>query len=146
MRGGTNDPERLNPRGLLEFFERVVKEERQKLNEVAVRRIISAVYFALFNYWSLKSYLKGERGDGPCQDSFWYSTFNEHLLNQGLDYAVFTIYLYRVAADHYTLNPTKVVLRSRPWKDVAKDVEINDRALEMVLESARDILEYLEKY
>ena len=59
---------------------------------------------------------------------------------------MFTIYLYRVAADHYTLNPTKVVLRSKPWKDVAKDVEINDTALKMVLESARDILEYLEKY
>ena len=59
---------------------------------------------------------------------------------------MFTIYLYRVAADHYTLNPTKVVLRSRPWKDVVKDVEINDTALEMVLDSACDILEYLEKY
>ena len=68
------------------------------------------------------------------------------MLDQGLDYAVFTIYLYRVAADHYTLNPTKVVLRSRPWKDVAKDVEINDTVLEVVLDSARDILEYLERY
>ena len=57
---------------------------------------------------------------------------------------MFTIYLYRVAAD--TLNPTKVVLWSRSWKDVAKDVEINDTALEIVLESARDLLEYLEKY
>ena len=59
---------------------------------------------------------------------------------------VFVRYLYRVAADHYTLNPTEVVLRGKPWKDVAKDVEINDRALEMVLESVRDILKYLEKY
>lgn len=31
MRGGTDDPERLNPRGLLEFFERVVKEDKVKV-------------------------------------------------------------------------------------------------------------------
>ena len=65
------------------------------------------------------------------------------MLNQGLDYAAFTIYLYWVMAD--TLNSTEVMLRSKPWKDVAKDVEINDTALETVLESVRDILEYLEK-
>ena len=68
------------------------------------------------------------------------------MLNQGLDYAAFVMYLYHVTADHYTLSPTKVVLRSKPWKDVAKDVEINDTALEMVLESARNILKYLERY
>lgn len=146
MQASAQDPEKLNPRKLLEYFMRMLKSERHKLNEVVIRRIISAVYFALFNYWSLKSYLKGLRGNGPLQDSFWFSTFNEHLLKQGLDYAVYTIYLYRVAVDHYTLNPTKVVLTSKPWKREEKEVEINDVALEMVLESAYDILEYLEKY
>ena len=67
-------------------------------------------------------------------------------MNQGLDYAAFVMYMYRVAADHCTLSQTKVVLRGRPWKDVAKDIENNDTALKIVLESARDILEYLENY
>jgi hypothetical protein len=146
MQAGAHDPEELNPRKLLEYFTRIVKSRSHELDEVVVRRIISAVYFALFNYWSLKSYLKGMRGGGPLRDSFWFSTFNEHLLKQGLDYAVYTLYLYRVAADHYALNPTKVVLTSKPWKDVEKEVEINDKVLEIVLESAYDILEYLEEY
>ncbi len=146
MQASAQDPEELNPRRLLEYFMRIIKNERYKLNEVVIRRIISAVYFALFNYWSLKSYLKGLSGNGPLRDSFWFSTFNKHLLEQGLDYAVYTIYLYRVAVDHYTLNPAKVVLTSKPWKKEEKEVEINDVALEIVLESAYDILEYLEKY
>ncbi len=146
MQASAQDPEKLNPRKLLEYFVKILKDRRHTLNEVIIRRIISAVYFALFNYWSLKSYLKGLRGNGPLKDSFWFSTFNEYLLKQGLDYAVYTIYLYRVAADHYTLNPTKVVLTSKPWKEEEKEVEINNVALEMILESAYDILEYLEKY
>lgn len=146
MQAGTQNPEKLNPRRLLEYFMGILGNERYKLSEVVIRRAISAVYFALFNYWSLKSYLKGLRGNGPLRDSFWFSTFNEYLLKQGLDYAVYTIYLYRVAADHYTLNPTKVVLTSKPWKKEEKEVEINYDALEMVLESAYDILEHLENY
>ena len=142
----TRGPEKLNPRKLLEYFIEISKNRRHVLDEVMIRRIISAVYFALFNYWSLKSYLKGMRGNGPLRDSFWFSTFHEHLLRQGLDYALYTIYLYRVAADHYTLNPTKVVLTSKPWKEDERKIEINDAALKIVLESAHDILEYLEKY
>ena len=38
------------------------------------------------------------------------------------------------------------IKRKRLWKDVAKDIEINDTALEMVLQSTRDELEYLERY
>ena len=146
MQASIPNPEKLNPRRLLEYFRRMLENEKHRLDEVVIRRIISAVYFALFNYWSLKSYLKGLRGSGPFRDSFWFSMFNEHLLKQGLDYAIYTIYLYRVAVDHYTLNPTKVILTSKPWKEEEKEVEINDAALKMVLDSAYNILEYLEKY
>ncbi len=137
-------PERLNPRKLIDYLADL--RNRHALDEVAIRRIISAVYFALFNYWSLKSYIKGLRGGGPLKDSFQLSVFHEHLLRRGLDYAVYTVYLYRVAADHYTLNPTKVKLTSRPWRGEEKEVEIDEMVLERVLESARDILEDLEKY
>jgi len=146
MQTSTQDPEKLNPRRLLEYFMRILKNERRELNEVVIRRIVSAVYFVLFNYWSLKKYFKGERGGGPLMDRFSFSSFNEHLLKQGLDYAVYTIHLYRVAVDHYTLNPTKVELTGRPWRGKMEDVEINDTILEIVLKSAFDILEYLEKY
>lgn len=146
MQTGAQDSERLNPRKLLEYLERLLKNKNYILDEVIIRRVISAVYFALFNYWSLKSYLKGQRGNGPLKDSFWFSEFNKYLLSQGLDYAVYILYLYRVAADHYTLNPTKVILTSDPWKGDEREVEINNTVLERVLASAYDILKYLEKY
>jgi len=116
------------------------------LNEVVLRRIISAIYLSLFNYWSLKNYHKGARGEGPLQDSFWYASFHEDLLKRGLDHAIYTIYLYRVAADHYVLNPTKVALTSKPWKGKEMDVEISEEALKRVLEAACDILNMLEQY
>jgi len=146
MLGGAQDPEKLNPRKLLKYFMELSKDRANVSDEVVIRRIISSVYFALFNYWSLKTYLKGLRGNGPFRDSFSFKAFNEDLLKQGLDYAVFTIYSRRVAEDHYTLNPTKVELTSQPWNKVKIEVKINDVVLERVLNSAFDILEYLEKY
>jgi len=47
MQASAQDPEGLNPRRLLEYFMRILKSERHRLNEVVIRRIISAVYFAL---------------------------------------------------------------------------------------------------
>jgi len=79
-------------------------------------------------------------------DSFRLSTFFENLLSKGLDYAIYPLFLYRVGADHYIPNPTTVVLLSKPWKDVQENVEINYDVLEMLLESAYDILDYLEKH
>ena len=145
MQPGTLDPESLNLRRIIEYFKDILNRSGE-LDEPVIRRIISATYFALFNYWSLKSYLKGQRGHGPLSDSFWFSTFHEHLLRQGLDYAIYAIYLYRVAADHYALNPTRVVLIGKPWKDMEVEIDINHISLEKVLEAADDILEYLEKY
>ncbi len=54
------------------------------------------------------------------------------------------LHLYRVAADHYASNPTKVVLTSRPWRNIEEEVEINDEALRKNLEAAHEILEALE--
>jgi len=53
---------------------------------------------------------------------------------------------YRVAADHYALNPTKVVLASKPWKGREEEVIIDEVVLRKALESAYDILDYLEKH
>ena len=145
MQEGSQNPERLNLRELLRYLSQLVADKKP-LDEVFTRRIISALYFALFNYWSLKKYYKGKRGDGPYWDSFWFSKFHEHLLREGLDYAVYTLFLYRVVADHYALNPTRVILTSRPWKNMEEEVIIDDKALRKALESAYDVLDYLEKH
>ena len=67
-------------------------------------------------------------------------------MREGLDYALYILFLYRVAADHYALNPTKVVLASKPWKGREEEVIIDEVVLRKALESAYDILDYLEKH
>lgn len=146
MQEGASEPERLNPRRFIDYLKRFVINKGTVLDEVFVRRAISALFFALFNYWGLKIYVKGKREDGPYGDSFRLQTFFEDLLSNGLDYAVYPIFLYRVSADHYVLNPTRVVLLSRPWKGTQENVEINYNVLVTLLDLAYDILEYLEKY
>jgi len=146
MQESTSNPERLNPRQLLEYLKQIVANRRNALNEVFIRRIISAIFFGIFNYWALKSYIKGKRGDGPYGDSFRFPSFFEDLLSAGFDYAIYPLFLYRVGADHYVLNPTEVELQSRPWKGVRDYVEISYDILEKLLESAFDILDYLEKH
>ena len=58
----------------------------------------------------------------------------------------YPLFLYRVAADHYILNPTRAELADKPWKGVQENVEINYDVLETLLNLAYDILKYLEKY
>lgn len=50
--------------------------------------------------------------------------FNE-LLEAGLVHTIYLLYLYRVAADHHILNPTKVELTTKPWKGMQESIEIN---------------------
>lgn len=145
MQGCTSNPERLNPRQLIDYLKQVIVDKRDSLNEVFIRRIISAIFFALFNYWAIKNYAKGNRGNGPYGDSFKLSTFFEDLVNKGLDHAIYPIFLYRVAADHYVLNPTRVELLTRPWKSLQENIEINYEVLDKLLRLAYEVLEYLEK-
>ena len=146
MHPSSKNYERLNPRKLLDYLKRkILKEKREILDEVLIRRIISAIYFSLFNYWSIKRYSQGKRCGGPYGDSFWYSTFNQEMFERGLDRAMYIIYLYRVAADHYALNPTKVRLTSHPWKDEEENVEINEHILHRILEASYEILRELEQ-
>ena len=110
MHGGPGGPERLNPRKLLERLRQLVSKQGESLDEVFVRRIISALFFALFNYWAAKAYAGGRRGTGPQGDSFQMSEFLEDMAAMGLDHAAYSLFIYRVGVDHYILNPATVAL------------------------------------
>ncbi|BBG25944.1 hypothetical protein [Sulfuracidifex tepidarius] len=134
----------LKPHKLISYFENILNDNL--LDEVFIRRMISAVYFSLFNYWSIKNICKGIKGKGKRNDSFPHVQFIQDLVGRGFDAQIRTIYLYRVAVDHYTLNQTTVTLTSNPYKGKTQDVEIGKNALKRVLESAKDILNFLDKY
>ena len=97
----------LDPQNFIDWIEDLVKKGKIS-DEVTIRRAISAIYFALFNYWAGKRYDMGMRARGPLKDRFKYSQFHSELLSKGLDAEVVLLYIYRVAADHYLLNPTRI--------------------------------------
>lgn len=146
MRQSPTDPERLNPRQLIEFLRQFKASTGLHVDEVLVRRIISALFFAVFNYWAAKSYAKGKRGTGPNGDCLPYSMFLQEMLQAGLEYVIYPLYLYRVSADHYALNPTVVELTSKPFRGVRVEVKLSYEVVDKLLELVHDVLKYLERH
>ena len=134
-------PERLNPRKLISLVSTILDSD-----EVLLRRVVSALYFSLFNYWALKHYSKRNRGKGPLRDYFSLTEFTGFLYRNGLDREVYTLLVYRVGADHYALNPTEVVITDRQFKGKSVKVDINENSIKIVLKAAEQVLHFLEKY
>jgi len=71
------------------------------------------------------------------------------MFKNGLDKAIQELYLYRVLADHYALNPTYVSIakRFKGQKFVEKVyAELNYEKLMELIDYALDLLSFLEKY
>ncbi len=75
--------------------------------EVKIRRLISSMYMAIFNYWvAIERYKKNNQGDGRSNepDDFTYVHFERKISNK---YSRDISYLakYRVICDHRVNNP-----------------------------------------
>jgi len=67
-----------------------------------------------------------KKGKGPLQDLYTYEDFHRDLLNKGLDREIIYLYTCRVAADHYTLNPTKIkIFNKEIQQTIGKTIEIS---------------------
>jgi len=138
--------EKLNPRKLFELINRLINNGA--VDEVLMRRIASSLFLSLYNYWSLKAYVKYNRRynvkgrSSPKGYNLPHKWFLKDMLMQGLD-EIIDIYLYRVWADHYALHPTDVVLNVDGNKVFKVEVDLNK--LKDILNSAYHILNYLEK-
>jgi len=140
MSGSTSRTIALNPSAIISLIEKHHKQGRL-IHEVYIRRAISALYFTLFNYWAAKKYDAGDRGRGPCQDQWPLKEFNQEMLCKGLDPQIIILYLYRVAADHYTLNPTTVELWD--FRQRRRRCFINTNALQRAIECAKELYKAL---
>ena len=132
----------LNPIHFFNFIKRLIARKYIE-NEVYVRRIISALYFSLFNYWAAKKYSQRTRGGGPLQDRFKYRKFHEELLSKNLDREIASLYIYRVASDHYILNPTIIRIYNEEMIKLIGEklkININRYSLKKAMESAEEIL------
>jgi len=144
--------EELNPRRLIDIIRQAIN--KTAIDAVLLRRIASALFLSLYNYWAIKSYklhnkrYKGQMA-GKNQDNFPHLEFVEEMFRNGLDKAIRELYLYRVLADHYALNPTYVTLVFRYGnKKFVKTIyaELNYNKLKKLIYYALDVLSFLEKY
>jgi len=84
MSGGSNRIndriKELDPTDFIKFIREI--DENTTNSEVFIRRVISSLYLALYNYWSCIMYEeKRERGSGPRQDYFPYTRFLKEMSN-----------------------------------------------------------------
>jgi len=131
----------LKPDYFIDLVEQLANSKIK--DEVCVRRLLSGLYFSLFNYWAAISYDNGNRGKGPRQDRFSYREFHESLLSEGLDAELLLLYTYRVAVDHYVLNPTMIQIYNEEiarYVSQRTKVHITITILKKAVEAAKTIL------
>jgi len=81
--------EKLNPRKLFELIDRFINSG--VIDEVMMRRIASSLLLSLYNYWSIKAYVKynsryNVKGrSSPRRDNVPHKWFFKDMLMQGLD-------------------------------------------------------------
>ena len=149
MPTGTLRTSKLNPTDFIDFLESLIGENIAE-SEVYARRIISALYFSLFNYWAAKKYYEErKRGKGTYQDRFAYKQFHEELLGRGLDKEVILLYTLRTASDHHIENPTIIDVQNREIAELLcrskLKVHITIKTLRNAVNSSRRILKLLQE-
>ena len=136
----------LRPDYFINLVEKLVSSGKIR-DEACIRRFLSALYFSLFNYWAAIKYDKGARRKGPKQNRFDYREFHEELLREELDVELNLLYTYRVAVDHYILNPTIIQIYNREIVRLMtrdrQEVHIGINVLRKAIEAARTILKQI---
>ena len=136
----------LRPDEVLELAKEL--SSREPVSEVIIRRVVSALYFSLFNYWAARRYDRGVRGRGPRQNRFAYRELHEDMLKEGLDAEVVFLYTYRTASDHYVLNPTIIEVFNKALEKILGKrarARIDKTSLERAIESAEEIVKCIRK-
>ena len=140
MLATTKRAHQLNPANFLKLAENILKQHPQ--DEPTHRKLASALYYAIFNYWSALKHDQGIPGKGPKQDSYPYKQFHQELLQKALDSQLILIYTLRVTADHYTLNPTTIKLYNLQKQ---LETQITHQIIHQALKAAHEILQALHQ-
>jgi len=137
----------MNPSKFIQKLKEFVVSKNYELDEVFIRRAISALYFSLFIFWANKKYfLENRPGQGSNQDYFPFRMFLQDMISSALDREIIFLHVYRVASDHYALNPTIVKIYGEEKRIIGKkkiEVKIDREALKKAIDSAEEILKAL---
>lgn len=140
MYQGTDRIKELDPSIILKWI------NTGETNEVLIRRYMSAMYMALFNYWVAKEYNKGLNthtiGKSREDDDFLQTEFEDCMRGNKVDREIKTLSVYRNACDHRIKNPAKGIMFPRGIINV--DVPINNNSLKKVYISFQSLLNFLE--
>lgn len=139
MSKGASRASSLNPEKFLTFIENLVQDNKIS-DEVFARRFISAIFMAIYNYWAAKQWDSGKRYKGSNQDYIPYTLFIKDMLDRGLDRPIIFIYLRRILADHYVLNPTIINIWDKILPSQKIPVALKPGDVKIALNAAKEIL------
>lgn len=148
MPSGSERVAHMDPSELIYQLKKFAESKNYNLDEVFIRRIMSSLYFSLFNFWANKKYfLENKRRKGPKQDCFSFIEFVEEMISNALDAEIKLLHTYRIASDHYALNPTIIKHggRAEEFFGIREEVEIDESSLKKAIESAEEILKVLRE-
>lgn len=141
MHQGTDRIKDLDPSIILKWI------NTGETNEVLIRRYISAMYMALFNYWVAKEYNNGlnthTTGKSREDHDFLQIEFEGCMLGKKVDREIRTLAVYRNACDHRIKNPAQGIMFPRGKRN--DDVQINNNSLKKVYVSFQGLLENLKQ-
>ncbi len=89
------------------------KIELSTNNEILIKRQISAMYMAVFNFWSaIEFYYNGHVGNGRSNepDDFQEIQFDAAMLKEKVIREIMTLSTLRNACDHRLENPAKNIM------------------------------------
>ncbi|MFA4720621.1 hypothetical protein [Pyrococcus kukulkanii] len=147
MSSGAERVKQVDPSEFISLLKKFVESKNYELDEVFIRRIISSLYFSLFIYWANRKYfLENKRSKGPKQDRFSFVEFVKDMISNSLDAEIKLLHTYRIASDHYALNPTIIKHEgsAREFFGIREEVRIDKTALRKAIESAEEILRVLK--
>ena len=82
-------------------------------NEVLIRRQISTMYLAAFNFWSALEYynlISVGKGRSKEPDDYLEVQFDSSLIGKKVDREIIALSTYRSACDHRVANPAKNIV------------------------------------
>ncbi|MHB1493079.1 MAG: hypothetical protein ACYCSG_03130 [Thermoplasmataceae archaeon] len=122
------------------------KIELSTNHEILIKRQISAMYMAVFNFWSaIEFYHNGRIGNGRSNehDDFQELAFDTAMLKENVTREIMTLSIFRNACDHRLENPTKNIKFTNNTQQ-QPSVPVNNNTLRKAYESFTALITVLK--
>lgn len=142
MSFGTNRVTRLDPSCFMGNL------DLQTTEEAKIRRQISLMYMALFNFWAAAEYyLKGNKGQGKSgePDDFREQDFDREMIRLAKSREIKYLALSRNACDHRLENPANKVIFAGKSSNAMSGLRVDNPRLSRGYVCFQDLLSAIKK-